>query len=287
MPGAARVPWVAPVSCLPMTSDSTANVPLSQLDPEEKAKRSGSFGAIAEHYERYRPGPGAEVVEWVLGGRTGLAVDLGAGTGALTRLLVDRVDEVVGVEPDDRMRAVLAQEVPGARAVVGKGEAIPLPDHCADAVMASSSWHWMDPEATLAEVARVLVPGGVLAVMWTGPNPDGPLMTQGRAMLSGSELGSEIAQDMDRPTPSLEIPAGAPFGPVERESFTWDIALTADDLIGLIGTLSWVITMEDERRERVLEEARRLLRQDMGLDGDATIDVEYRTDAWRTATVTT
>lgn len=255
---------------------------LADLEPEEKAQRSGSFGSVAEHYERYRPGPGGEAVDWVLDGRSGLAVDLGAGTGALTRLLVDRVDEVVAVEPDERMRAVLAAQVPGARAVEGKGEAIPLPDGCAAAVLASSSWHWMEPVQTLSEVSRVLVPGGALGAMWTGPNPEGPLMEQGRQMLAGSAATAGLAVDMGRPVSSLAIAAGAPFGAVEHEVFKWDVALSADDVIGLLGTMSWIITMEEDRRQRLLDEARRLLREFMGVEGDATIDVEYCTDVWRT-----
>jgi hypothetical protein len=139
----------------------------------------------------------------------------------------------------------------------------------------------MDPETTLAEVARVLLPGGVLGALWTGPNPNGPLMEQGRAMLARSDATGGLAADLDRPPSTLEIPPGAPFGAVEHETFTWDVALTADELIGLIGTMSWIITMEEDDRGHLLDEARRLLREIMNLEGDATIDVEYCTDAWR------
>ncbi|HEY5012101.1 MAG TPA: class I SAM-dependent methyltransferase, partial [Acidimicrobiia bacterium] len=91
-------------------------------------------------------------MDWFLPTHVGRVVDLGAGTGALTRLLIDRADEVVAVEPDDRMRSVLTEGVPGVRAVMGRGESMPIPDSCADAVLASSSWHWMDPTPTLREV---------------------------------------------------------------------------------------------------------------------------------------
>ena len=111
-------------------------------------------------------------------------VDLGAGTGALTRMLVDMAPEVVAVEPDPRMRAVLTREVPRARAVAGRGDSMPLPDAFADAVLASSSWHWMDPLPTLLEVGRVLVPGGVLGAVWSGPDPEGPFLMQARALLA-------------------------------------------------------------------------------------------------------
>ena len=88
--------------------------------------------------------------------------------------------------------------------------------------------------------------------------------------------------EADRPDPVLEIPEGLPFDPPEHQVFRWDIALTADDLIGLLGTFSWIITLPDETRDRVKAEARRLLTEVLGMDGDATVDVAYRSDAWRT-----
>jgi SAM-dependent methyltransferase len=268
-------------------NDVGRNVPLSQLPADEKSRRAGSFGAAASHYERYRPGPPIPAVDWIVPQRVARIVDLGAGTGALTRLLVDRADEVVAVEPDDRMRAVLASEVPGARAIEGRGESMPLPDASADAVIASSSWHWMDPLPTLHEVGRVLIPGGVLAALWSGPDPEGAFMTQGRALLaqrseegSGNEIANALA-DTERPLPTLEILPGVPFEQPEHETFTWDVPLTADDLIGLLGTLSWVITMELDARERVLSSARRLLAELLGVQGDVTVDVDFRCDVWR------
>jgi SAM-dependent methyltransferase len=273
-------------------------VPLSQLPPQEKAKRSGSFGAVASHYERYRPGPPLAVVEWILPTPVGRIVDLGAGTGALARLLVDRADEVVAVEPDDRMRSVLVAEVPGVRAVSGRGESIPVPDGTVDAVVASSSWHWMDLVPTLHEVARVLVPGGVLGTMWSGPDPEGPFVTQARALLAersgdGDEVGDGVESggpsmahlimgDADRPNPGLEIPAGVPFDQPEQTVVRWDVALNADELIGLLGTFSWIITMPEETRGRVISEARRLLGGLLGVEGDVTVDVAFRSEAWRT-----
>src|SRR5262249_43993792 len=120
---------------------SYANSASSELPAEEKAKRSGSFGAVAAEYERYRPGPSLTAVEWMLPDGVDGVIDLGAGTGALTRLLVGRVQHVIAVEPDGRMRAVLIEQVPDARAIEGRGDSMPLPDNCADAVLASSSWH--------------------------------------------------------------------------------------------------------------------------------------------------
>ena len=229
----------------------------------------------------------------------GRVVDLGAGTGALTRLLIDRADEVVAIEPDDRMRSVLETQVSGVRALAGRGESIPLPDGCADAVLASSSWHWMDPIPTLREVGRILVPGGIVGAVWSGPDPEGPFLGQARALLAerspgstepaapgenapvSGELSSLVTGEMRRPGFGFEIPAGVPFDQPEHESFTWDVALDADELIGLLGTLSWIITMPDDQRERVLAETRRLLRELLGVAGDVTVDVAFRADAYR------
>jgi SAM-dependent methyltransferase len=260
--------------------------PLSHLDREQKAVRAASFGGVASHYERYRPGPPAVAVDWLLPSRVAHVVDLGAGTGALTRLLVDRADEVVAVDPDERMRAVLVEEFPGVQAVDGQGEAMPLPDGWADAVLASSSWHWVDPRAGFAEVARVLAPGGLLGTIWGGPDQESPFLAQAQAMLSGrseeSELASFMAGDGRRPVSTLELTPDAPFSAPEHEVFRWDVPLNTDDLIGLLGTFSWVITMPDEARKSVFSEARRLLKELLGVEGEVTVDVGFKADVWRT-----
>jgi SAM-dependent methyltransferase len=263
----------------------------------QQARRSRSFGDVASSYERFRPGPPSEVIEWMLPAGASTVVDLGAGTGAMTKDLVGRIDHVIAIEPDDRMRRVLAENLPGVRAVKGVGESIPLGDACADAVLASSSWHWMDADLALCEAARVLVPSGTLAAVWTGPDPDGPFVVQAQALLSemssgdvGSDengsaepdLGATVVDSENRVEPVLRIPDDSPFAQPERHVSTWDVALTADELIGLLGTFSWIITMTDDRRAHVIDEARRVLRDGLGVSGDVTVDVQYRCEAWRT-----
>lgn len=254
----------------------------------DRATLASSFGGIAGHYERFRPGPPVAAVDWYLPSRVPRVVDLGAGTGALTRLLVDRADDVVAVEPDDRIREVLAAEVPGARALAGAGEAVPLDDGSVDAVIASTSWHWMDPGPTLAEMARILVPGGYLGALWTAPDPEGALVSEarGRGARSGSEgpgtgnLSGLVERSVGRGEDVLAIPDGAPFDQPEHATFSWDIALNAEELLGLLGTFSWVITLPEDTRADIMEEARTLLTES-GIEGAATVDVAWRTDAWR------
>ena len=236
----------------------------------------------------------SEAVDWVLPAPVRTVVDLGAGTGALTRLLVGRADEVVAVEPDDRMREVLAESVPGVRAVAGRGESIPLPDASVDAVLASSSWHWMDTVPTLLEVGRVLVPGGTLAgdVVGSrpghGPHRPGAGAAERRGIptspASTSESQAELSAalgDRNALVQALEIPPGVPFDQPEQTVFTWDVALNADELIGLLGTFSWVILMEDEARERLFDTARRVLRDALGVSGDVTVDIGYRAEVFK------
>ena len=120
---------------------------------------------------RYRPGD--DRFDWVLPTNAVDVLDLGAGTGAVTRLLRARAPgKVVAVEPDARMRAVLVRRVPDVLAVGARAEALPFAGATFDAVAVSSAWHWMDLALTVPEAARVLRPGGRLGVLWNGPARD-------------------------------------------------------------------------------------------------------------------
>ena len=103
-----------------------------------------SFGAVAADYDRLRPGPPPEAIDWLLPAHPDVVVDLAAGTGLLTRALASKAAPVIAIEPDERMRAVLAAHTHGVQVLAGRGEAIPLPDASADGVFVSSAWHWMD-----------------------------------------------------------------------------------------------------------------------------------------------
>jgi SAM-dependent methyltransferase len=282
-----------------------AHVPLSELPPEVKAERSQSFGAVAPAYERYRPTPPTATVDWLVPEHTGRIVDLGAGTGRLTKLLVDRADEVVAVEPDERMRAVLVDAVPGARPVDGTGESIPLAGRSVDAVLAATSWHWMDPVATLAEVARVLVPGGVLGVMWTGPDRMGRTVTTAKAVHDrrpgvdrrssvdrgprgggeadpkAGELSQRMMTEVLRPGAVFEIPSGFPFDEPEHRAFPWKVALDADELIGLLGTSSWALTLPENERAALFVETRSFLAEVMGIEAKVKAQVPFSAEVWR------
>ena len=275
-----------------------AELPLSELPRAQKAERARSFGAVADDYERYRPGPPPDAVDWLLPDRVSRVIDLGAGTGRLTRLLVDRAEDVLAVEPDDRMWAVLARQVPRATPLAGRGEAIPAADGSVDAVVAATAWHWMDSETTLREVERVLVPGGVLGVMWTGAERDGQAIRSAQsvhergaarslprsapipsaAAKSGS-MSRRLLREVLRPNVALEIPPGMAFGPVERRGFTWTVPMDIEGLVGLLGTTSWVLTLEAAERDEVVTETRRFLAESLG--PQEKVGVPFRAEVWR------
>ena len=130
-------------------------------------RRARSFDGVADAYRRARPTYPSAAVAWVLEIAPGRrVVDLAAGTGKLTQVLVSEGADVVAVEPLDRMRAALEQTVPGVRALAGTAEQIPLPDASADAVLVAQAFHWFDAARALAEIPRVLVPGGVVGLLW-------------------------------------------------------------------------------------------------------------------------
>ena len=137
-------------------------------------RMTGSFEAQAHVIRRcsrpvhdeIRPSYPPEAVRWMLGEAPVRVVDLGAGTGIFSRLVASLGHDVVAVEPDDGMRARLAESSPGVTVVAGSAEAVPLPDASVDAVVAAQAYHWFDNDEARLEIARVLRLGGVFAPIW-------------------------------------------------------------------------------------------------------------------------
>jgi SAM-dependent methyltransferase len=245
-----------------------------------------SFGAIAEDYDRLRSGPAEAAVDWLLPPGCQVAVDLGAGTGLLTRALARKVPRVVAVEPDERMAAVLRARaaetgLPGIEVLRGTGEAIPLPDASADGVFVSSAWHWMDPDRAPREVARVLRDGGRLGVIWTSRDRDTDWVREADAF---RRIGWQAGPDGGDEDPSrrrrreVTLP-GELFGDVAAASFTFTRRMTVDDVIGLLATYSGAITASPQQREDALAAARALL--DQRFPGAEQIDVPMRSLCFR------
>ena len=137
-------------------------------------RRELSFDSVADEYERTRPTYPSEVLELVPLDADASVLDLGAGTGKLTRVLAARYREVTAVEPLANMRAMLERVVSHVAALPGSAERIPLDDASVDGVFAAQAFHWFDKALALPEIVRVLRPGGVLAIVWNRGDEDLP-----------------------------------------------------------------------------------------------------------------
>ena len=211
---------------------------------------AASFGLAADVYERGRPSYPLEAVDWLLPAGVCHVVDLGAGTGKLTRLLLDRVPEVTAVEPSPGMRATLEQVVPGATSVPGSAESLPLADDSVDAVLVAQAWHWVDTERAVPEIARVLRPGGTLGLIWNIRDETVPWV---------AELSRVMRQPRERDMGSDAPVVGAPFGPIERHDVAWVHEMTRDDLLAMIASRSYVITLSPDDRAALLRDVEQLL----------------------------
>jgi len=146
-----------------------------------------SFGGVADAYERGRPTYPDDAVTWLLGEQPAIVLELGAGTGKLTRVVARLGHDVHATDPDEAMLAVLEREVPGIRTAVGGAEEIPLPDSSVDAVIAGQAFHWFDLDRALPEIARVLRPGGRVCLLWNLRNEKIPWVRRLGALIGSPE----------------------------------------------------------------------------------------------------
>lgn len=254
------------------------------LQDENTAVLRGAFGAVAGEYDRLRSGPPPEALDWMLPPDAATALEIGAGTGILTRLLVERIVHVTAVEPDARMRAVLAATTPGADVIAGAAEELPAESASCDVVLAASAWHWVDEARAVPEVARVLRPGGRLALVWSGPDRSVDWMRSlwaGGIVFSPEERDAVDQKRRRRHVVDPDAGGPSPFEPPETSIFRWKNPMTREDLVALSTTYSIVITMDEAAREQHLNAMRRFLDQQESLAGRDVIDVPMRAYCWR------
>ena len=243
-------------------------------DPDHAAQRrrqASSFGAAAAAYERGRPPYPAAAVDWLLPEGASRVLDLGAGTGKLTRQLRGRGLDVIAVEPSEGMREQLARAVPGAAVHAGSAEQIPLPDDSVDAVLVAQAWHWVDRSRAVPEVARVLVPGGRLGLVWNIRDEREDWV---------AELGQILHDPGEHHRQNRGI-VGPPFGPVEHRDVEWTHRLSRDELIDLAASRSYVITRPDQERAAVLAGVARLADARRGANAAGELVLPYVTECYR------
>ena len=197
-------------------------------------------------------------------------VDLGAGTGKLTRVLASLGHEVIAIEPLEPMLAQLRANVPGVEALSGSAEQIPLADESVDAVLVAQAFHWFDQPAALVEIARVLRPGGDIGLIWNARDDAEPWV----ARLS-ELIGSEAEWDHETPEP---LATSTQFGDVERQLFRHVQRLDRATLVDLIASRSYAATMAPSEREQLLASVGRLYDE---AAGGRELELPYRTYAFR------
>ncbi|MEU8284447.1 class I SAM-dependent methyltransferase [Micromonospora sp. NPDC048905] len=234
-----------------------------------------SFGAAAAEYDRLRPRYPQAAVRWALEGLGDAArvVDLGAGTGILTREVLALGHEVTPVEPDPGMRAQLAVATPGVDSLAGGAESVPLPDGAADAVLVGQAYHWFDRERAHAEIARVLRTDGTFAPIWNIRDDRVEWVAElGRIAHMGSNADNLIES---------VTTFGPAFGDVELGEFSQRTALTVDEVLGMMRTRSYYLTADRSSQEAVERELRDLLATHPDLAGRDRVELPYRTLVFR------
>jgi SAM-dependent methyltransferase len=218
-----------------------------------------SFDGVVEVYERTRPTYAPDALAFIAQ-RLPLrrVLDLGAGTGKLTRQLVALGVDVVAVEPGDAMRAVLERVVPQAQALAGSAERIPLPDTSVDAVTVGQAFHWFRMGEALAEMHRVLRPGGGFALLWNQWDDGDPLLNELNDLIQ--RLRPQGMRD-SREAWEEALDTSPLFGSIDEQRFHHAERLEVDTIVGRVASVSAVAAASPEEQARVEERVRELVRE--------------------------
>ena len=205
-----------------------------------------SFGSVADAYDRGRPTYPRAAAAWLAGADPVTVLELGSGTGKLTTELVALGHDVHATDPDAAMLAVLQRRLPDVRASVATAERIPLPDRSVDVVVAAQCFHWFDLDEALPEIARVLKPGGRLALVWNRTDERIPWVRRLGAVLGRQDQ----RQGLESPLEESEL-----FGPLEREGFRFRQTIDRRSIQDLVLSRSNIATLDPAGRSAKVAEA--------------------------------
>jgi SAM-dependent methyltransferase len=227
------------------------------------------FETSGERYERGRPDYPEEAIDLLLAelGRPARVLDVGAGTGKLTRPLLARRLEVIAVEPAAAMRETLERTAPGATVHAAQADALPLEDGAVDAVVAGQAFHWFATAAALAEFARVLAPGGRLGLVWNRRDLGQPLQrTLGALMAPYRREAPDYASDAWR----AAFTDTAPFALAAEHRIPSVQRLDADGLADRVLSISFMAALPAHERDAVEARVRELAAE--------PVELRYRTE---------
>jgi ubiquinone/menaquinone biosynthesis C-methylase UbiE len=234
---------------------------------------SRSFGSVADAYDRARPSYPREAAAWLVGEQPTTVLELGAGTGKLTEVLVGLGHDVHATEPDEQMLGRLRDRLPDVRTSVASAEEIPAPDASYDVVVVAQAFHWFDKERAFPEIGRVLKPGGRLAVTWNLRDERIPWVRKLGVLLD--------AQDSHHSDEALV--ATAHFGFVEERIFRHWQVVDRSTIQDLALSRSNVACLDEEGRAAKLAEVVAFYDDyGRGMDG---MQLPYETRCFRTTVV--
>lgn len=242
---------------------------------DEAARRSlgAAFQAGGEHYHAVRPTYPEQIVDFMVPAGARTAVDLGAGTGLFTGLLAARDLEVAAVDPSASMLEPLRRAVPSATAVQATAEQTGLPGGGFDLVTSAQAWHWIDPVAGSAEAARLLRPGGTLALVWNQLDTTVPWVHRLTRIM---HAGDVHATDPDRRR------TRAPFGAEEHAQVRWTDRTTPAGLHALMASRSYWLRSKAATRAKMTTNLDWYLDEHLGFSAGQAIELPYLTFAVRT-----
>jgi SAM-dependent methyltransferase len=239
-----------------------------------------TFGAHAEEYDLARPEWPVEVARWFVPEEATLVVELGAGTGKLTRTVASLGVRVVAVEPDPRMLAVLTSA--GLEGAQGSAEEIPIADGEADAVVAGSCVHWFDLERALPEIRRVLRPGGRFGFGWNGRDGRHPTIARMNDAIYSQAPDSTRWRGRDW---EAEVTSGGMFGDVEQATFEHVHELPREALDAHLWSYATVASLPEPQRAEVFADVAEILDSDPEVSNGGRLRLPFAVPAFRATRV--